>query len=129
MKNFDEWNEIKKKIESSFRSSVYFRERQIWWGKLGLNVGVEQDGKGKDFARPFLIIKKFNKKCFLALPLSRKNKDNKYYYTFNLNGDYVSALISQIRFMDRKRLMYKIGIINEDSFDEIKKAINIVNLC
>jgi hypothetical protein len=37
-----------------------FKEGDIWWCSIGMNVGVEIFGKGKYFARPVIIFKKFS---------------------------------------------------------------------
>ena len=72
-KDFLNWHRIKENIEFN-NNRVYFHKREIWWCSLGVNVGFEQDGKGKNFARPVLIFKKFNKEIFWALPISAKIK-------------------------------------------------------
>lgn len=38
-KDFDNWNELKKKIENYNRAPVKLGE--VYWARLGLNVGVE----------------------------------------------------------------------------------------
>ena len=48
-KDFNEWNELKKKINS--RNPIYVSERDIWFCSVGLNVGSEQSGKHKLFER------------------------------------------------------------------------------
>ena len=46
LKEFDKWNELKKKLHNSEKpKKFYFREREIWWCSLGLNIGFEEDGK------------------------------------------------------------------------------------
>ena len=57
MKDFDSWNRIKKKTHGSSRVK-YPKEGSVWWCKLGLNIGDEEDGKGDYFERPVLILKK-----------------------------------------------------------------------
>jgi hypothetical protein len=47
MKNFDGWNEIKKRLDSKNRTGVKVGE--VFWCKLGLNVGVEQNGNEEEF--------------------------------------------------------------------------------
>ena len=37
------------------KTAPRFKEREVWWCKIGLNVGVEQDGKGNNYTRPILI--------------------------------------------------------------------------
>jgi mRNA interferase MazF len=122
-KNFDEWNEDKKVIHSE-KEPIYFKENDIWWCKLGLNIGDEQDGKGQNFSRPILIIKKFNQFVFWAVPLSTKLKKNKYYIPCDSsNGETRAAIISQLRLISVKRLTDKTSIAEEVSVLKIKKAI------
>ncbi|MEK9183120.1 MAG: hypothetical protein AAB849_01275 [Patescibacteria group bacterium] len=48
---FIEWTKIKIRIHISERV-IYFREGEIWWASLGINIGHEQDGKNQNFERP-----------------------------------------------------------------------------
>ena len=43
-KDFDGWNEVK--IETNGEEPRRYTVREIWWCRLGANVGTEQDGKG-----------------------------------------------------------------------------------
>lgn len=49
---------------------------------MGQNIGFEQNGKGDNFVRPVIILKKFNKNMFFGIPLSTQIKDGKFYYYF-----------------------------------------------
>ena len=53
-KDFDRWNALKKKTEEK-PDNFGVNQREIWWTSLGLNVGVETDGKNADFE---IVIKK-----------------------------------------------------------------------
>ena len=79
MKDFDSWNIQKKVINTSSRSPT-FKEREIWWCRLGVNIGHEQDGKGMQAYRPILVLKKFNRQIFWGVPLTTQIKDNQYYH-------------------------------------------------
>ncbi|MDQ7009415.1 MAG: hypothetical protein Q9M94_03950 [Candidatus Gracilibacteria bacterium] len=57
-KDFDKWNKLKKNINNK-KQKFYVKEREVWSVKMGQNVGFEEDGKGKDFERPVLVLKKF----------------------------------------------------------------------
>lgn len=106
--------------------SIFFREKEVWWTALGVNIGFEQDGKGEEFRRPILILKKFNKYVVLVVPLTTKiKKDNKYYVSCSITGDNVErmVIISQLRLIDTKRFIDKLGVTDEKSFTEIKNAI------
>lgn len=72
-KNFDKWNEIKKKLDVSERS-VEFNEREIWWCSIGINVGSEQHSQTEDFSRPVLVIRKFTRDIFWGIPLTTRIK-------------------------------------------------------
>ena len=82
-KDFDNWNELKKKLEKREKFPS-FQEREIWWMNLGLNIGNEQCGKGNRLVRPVLILKKFNNHFFFGVPMSSIQKDNIYYSILNL---------------------------------------------
>ena len=123
-KDYQEWHEEKTAIEDSRDQRVFFHEREVWWCSIGFNVGFEQDGRGEKFARPVLVFKKFNKEVFWAIPLSTKIKTGKFYSTVDLgDGTTRVAIISQLRLIDAKRLIGKIGVIHENNYAEIQKAV------
>ena len=120
-KDFDKWTVVKKQCQDSLHR-LQFKERDVWWCKLGVNVGDEQDGKGDLFLRPVLVIKKFNKNVFVGLPLSTVIKDNNsFYHKFKFKGKDQSVIISQIKLIDSKRLSHKLGAIYQKDFEEIKE--------
>ena len=119
-KDFDNWNELKKKLDKREKFPS-FKEREIWWINLGLNVGDEQCGKSKLFSRPILIIKKFNNHFFFGIPLSSIQKDHKYYFNFEFKGKEQSAMMCQAKPFSAKRLSSKIGEIEKDLSDVINK--------
>ena len=85
MNEFDSWNEIKKQIDKvDDKPDRFPQEGEVWMSVLGRNIGFEQNGAGADFARPVLIVKKFNNRMFWGAPLSTKQKDFDFY--FNLSG-------------------------------------------
>lgn len=126
-KNFTEWNSEKTKIHQT-SSRVFFHEREVWWCRIGLNVGYEQDGKGDNFARPAIIFKKFNNEVCWVIPLSTKTKDGKFYIPVDLGDDTERvAIVSQLRLVDAKRLYQKIGVLNGGDYKRVQSAI--INLC
>ena len=80
-KKFDTWNEVKKNIESK-EQVASFKEREIYWANIGENVGFEQGGKGNDFTRPVLILKRFSKTMFFGIPLSTQTKHGSFFFEF-----------------------------------------------
>lgn len=78
MKRFDERNGLKKQIHEH-RHVFYVKQREVWYVHLGTNVGVEEDGKGRDFKRPVLVLKKIGN-VFAVLPMTTKGKDSRFYH-------------------------------------------------
>ena len=115
---------IKIKIRTHFADAAFdIYERQIWWASIGQNIGVEQNGKNASFERPVLIFRRFNNDQFWALPISTKVKTNKYCYTFSQNGKQFCVNLSQMRVMDRKRLLRYIGDLTPGDFFKVKAQI------
>ena len=121
-KDFHSWHELKADIDSA-EKRPYIHEREIWFCHLGVNVGSEQDGRGKSFLRPVIIFRKFNNEVFWAVPLTRTDKKSKYYYNFEFEDADSTAILSQIRLIDAKRLSHKIGSIPKESFNELKEKL------
>ncbi len=121
-KNFDKWNETKKEI-SEVDINKNFSERDAWFIKMGLNVGFEQDGKGDEYLRPVLVLKKFNKSVFLGIPLTKIEKDLPFYHTFEFKKEKSTAILSQVRLFDTKRLKFRYGKVSKFDFDEIKEKL------
>ncbi len=121
-KNFDSWNTEKKKIhETEFNGFVH--EREIWWCALGFNVGDEEDGKNDKFERPVLVLKKFNRKIVLTVPLTTKVKENSYYFPFTHEGIKFAVMFSQLRLLSTNRLTRRIRKIDNALFKQIKEKI------
>lgn len=134
-KNFDQWNIAKKEINKR-ASGPFYRERQVFWCDLGVNIGFEQDGAGEKYARPVVILKGFNRHVCLAIPLTTSTKENPYYFPLAITykDEYLKqttlpipsqsfAIISQIRLIDTKRLDTQIGYIPKDTFAILRKTI------
>ncbi|MDP3763798.1 MAG: hypothetical protein Q8Q92_04125 [bacterium] len=67
-KDFDNWNELKKKIETSEHEPERFPQvGEVWMCYLGKNIGFEQNAGGDNFSRPSLIVKKFNNQMFWSV--------------------------------------------------------------
>ena len=100
-----------------------FKERDVWWTSIGVNVGFEEDGKHENFVRPVLVLKKFNRELFLGVPLSTKLKDNKYYVRISVKQKIVSAMTSQIRVFSSKRIWNKLAELDKGDFLKINNEV------
>jgi len=122
-KEFDEWNEIKKQIDREELPRLY-HTREIWWCSLGVNVGFEQDGSGDEYRRPVLILKGLSESTCLVIPLTASGKNHVMRPSIGIIEDKEArALLSQIRVIDTKRLVRKVGYLNQTIFQRIRKAV------
>jgi mRNA-degrading endonuclease toxin of MazEF toxin-antitoxin module len=140
---FDEWNLEKKELQSQIQHQkslpkeeqkkiVYINNREVWYAKLGMNLGSESNWK-KNFRRPMLVIKKVGSMFFVA-PMTTKGQDNIFHHeirsaTYNLeeysNIPEISRVqLSQVRIIDRWRFLERIGTISENDFFTIKKKLS-----
>jgi len=120
---FIEWAKLKIRIHISEEEPVYFKEKEIWWASLGINIGYEQDGKNESFERPILVFKKFNEYMLWVLPLTSQDKIGKYYYQFEYEEKKYSVILSQLRTISSKRLLRKIRVFSEDDFNNVRNRI------
>lgn len=121
-KVFDGWN--KKKKELNDQKSTFYKEREIRWCSIGINIGFEQDGSTDSYKRPVLILKGFSRNVCLILPLTTSLKKNPYHiYIGEIENKKSFAITSQIKLIDTKRLHDKIYNLNKEKFEEIRKAV------
>ena len=100
-----------------------FKERDIWWVSVGVNVGYEEDGKHEKYLRPVLVLRKFNRDLFLGVPMSTKLKENPYYVKVTVKNQAVSVLISQIRAFSAKRIEDKLAEIDSNDFKKVRYEV------
>lgn len=124
MEIYDKWNEIKKDIETKNKKFT-FKVREIYWLRVGQNVGYEIYGKGEEFLRPVLIFRKFSKDSFLGIPLSSQIKDDMFHFQFTpINKLKInSAILSQIKLFSSKRIHDKMGKISNEDFGNLKEKL------
>lgn len=125
-KDFEGWNIKKQSIDIRLQAPFY-HEREVWWCSLGVNVGYEQDGTGRNYDRPVLIIKGFNPQVFFGVALTGKKRQSKYHLPVGLvEGREASAILSQVRLIDTKRLIRKASTLDESTFKLVKEALKKV---
>lgn len=123
-KDFDSWNKEKKQTDKrEVGYDFFYYPREIWWCAIGVNVGVETDGKHENFERPVLIIKKFNKDMFWGIPLTTNEKIGEFYQKITHDEGISWAALSQIKTFSTKRLLRKIGKIPVNEFGTIQNKL------
>jgi mRNA-degrading endonuclease toxin of MazEF toxin-antitoxin module len=122
-KDFKKWNKQKQNIHEN-KERPFFNDAEVWFAKLGENIGYEQDGRGEDFLRPGLVLKKFNSSLLWIIPLTKTQKVGKYYFSFSFSKNIVSvAILSQLRVIDSKRLEYRVGKMKTLEYVELTKKL------
>jgi mRNA interferase MazF len=121
-KRFFEWIKLKEKLHSKEHAPPLFKEGEIWWSHFGENVGTEMNGKSDLFTRPVVILKKYDRYSFLAVPLSTKHKEGTWYVTFTHGQKRQTAVLSQARVINYRRLKELMGKLDGNDYQDIKKA-------
>lgn len=126
-KDFEKWSKNKSEV-NEIEKRPFFHEGEIWWCKIGINIGFEQDGGGEDYLRPVIIFKKFNNEIFWAIPLTHTNKNTKYYFQLEKENDQTStAILSQIRLVDARRLSHKLEKnVSKEDFSLLTKKFKVL---
>lgn len=120
LKDFITWINFKINLQNSGKPKP-FKEREIWWCSLGVNVGIETDGKNEKFNRPVLIIKKFNQHQFWGIPLTSQIKEeNDFYFKVLIKQKVNYVCLTQMRVFDVKRL-------NNPLDKDYKLPLNVFN--
>ena len=127
-KDFQKWHGKKAQIDA-IEKRPFFHEREVWFCHVGANVGFEQDGRGEDFIRPVVIMRKFTNEIFWGIPLTKfikkiSKEAERYYFTFSFIKNIKSiAILSQIRLIDAKRLSRHIGVVPDEDFTELTRKL------
>ena len=128
IRDFDSWNKVKKNIDTVERAA-FAHPREVWWCSLGLNIGVEADGKNENFERPILVVKVYNKHSMLVLPMTSKAKDDKFHALVEVEevnketGEEFTKTVfiklTQARMISNKRLLRKVNVVDKETFSNV----------
>ncbi len=119
---FDDWNDKKKRLHAS-RPNILFKEGQIWWCSLGVNVGEEVLGKGPMYLRPAIVLRKVTHTSCVVIPTTTQAKYGSWYYPLEINNLKRWAMMHQIRYISSKRLRNRESTIPSVDFRALKKAL------
>lgn len=126
IKDFDNWNNIKKSINDIDRPLCSIRE--VRWCAIGHNIGSEIDGKGESFARPVVILKFLSPNTCLTVPLTHSQKTGEYILEFEFQGEKIKARLDQVKIVDVKRMKKRIGKLSQSDFISLKtKVLNFIS--
>jgi len=118
--SFDKWNTLKKRLDKK-EKIIKFSNANIYFMSIGKNIGYESYGKDQLFLRPVLVYKKLSKTTFLGIPLTSKQREGSYYFSFNYKKDKTStAMFNQMRVFDIRRSEYLSGSINKNIYKNLE---------
>jgi len=124
MKDFITWMPKKIKINNLNHKPPYVSEGDIWWVSIGENIGSEIDEKSDLFSRPVIIYKKLAHGFYLVIPTSTKNKSGTWYVSYKHKGIDNVACLHQVRTIDYRRVLSKLGTLDDSDFVRIQNGFN-----
>ena len=119
IKTLQDWCKLKSVLWRK-ETKIIFKQGDIWWCSLGMNLGEEVIGKGLKFTRPVLIYRKFTSNSFLGLPLTKQEKKGTWYVEITIHGEKRWVMLNQARVLDKKRLTSRIGALDSTDFNKVK---------
>jgi mRNA interferase MazF len=120
--DFDAWNIKKKKLDKD-RRDLLFKEGEIWWCAVGKNIGEEVYGKGREFRRPVVVLKKLSHNSCIAIPTTTKPREGSWYHHLNVAHKDRWVMMNQIRFISANRLWVRESSLSVDEFRKLKKSV------
>lgn len=121
-KDFDKWNNIKKRLENNL-IKFFFKEGEIWWMSVGINIANESCGKGEIFRRPVLVLRKLSGSSFVGLPLSSKEKNGSWFIDVLINNQKRYVLLYQIRMFSTNRFESRLATLDDNDFKKVKEKL------
>lgn len=128
LKKFFEWMWIKEKLHHHEYVPPLFKEGEIWWCHAGENIGIEMNGKGERFTRPFFVLKKYDRYSFLGLPLTTKEKTGTWYVVVHFGGGNQTIVLAQGRVFDYRRLKEKMGELEEGESEKVHEGYFLLHV-
>ena len=124
MKDFANWFSKKAHLDRLVHKPPYVSEGDIWWASIGENVGSEVNGKSDLFSRPVIVLKKLAHGFYFVIPTSTKDKHGSWYVPYKHQGVSNVACLHQVRAIDYRRILSKLGTLDDTDFARVKNGFN-----
>ena len=121
-KDFDQWNERKKELENVTKR-LLFKEGEVWWCAVGLNISNESCGKGEIFRRPILVLKKLSGTSCVGIPLSTQKKVGSWFTDITIHNTTQYMLLYQIRMFSTNRFQRRLTTLDINDFAKVKEKL------
>lgn len=118
-KDFDSWNVLKKRLDSH-EVFLPIKEGEVWWCSVGANVGIEMCGKGQEFSRPVVVLKKLSRFGFYGVPLTSHLHEGSWFVEFEFKNRKQYASFAQVRIFSTNRLTNRMGTLPMSDYSKIK---------
>ncbi|MFA5349225.1 MAG: type II toxin-antitoxin system PemK/MazF family toxin [Candidatus Paceibacterota bacterium] len=119
IKSLKEWCELKMILWMKSGKTI-FKQGEIWWCSVGVNLGEEIFGKGEKFTRPVLIFKKLTSSSFLGLPLTTQEKLGSWYVEITIHGKRNWVMLNQARILDKKRITNRLVTLDDADLKKVR---------
>lgn len=119
-KDFLGWAKVAEEVEKRERR-LEVKSGAIYWANLGENVGSELVGKGRDFARPVLILAQFNLRMVLVVPITSRAHDQRGYHEIVVAGKLERLALEQTRPIDVLRIGDFLDEVAPNELEKIRK--------
>jgi mRNA interferase MazF len=123
-RNFTEWMSRKQEVDALAHTPPFVSVGDVWWASVGENVGSEINGKSALFSRPVIILKKLAHGFYFVIPTSTKEKVGSWYVSFTHQGVRSVACLHQSRAIDHRRVLGKIGTLDDADLVRVKKGFH-----
>lgn len=121
-KDFDTWNGRKKTLDVTKRN-LLFKEGEIWWCSIGVNVGEEVYGKGENFRRPVVILKKLSHNSCIVMPTTTRERSGSWFHHLHIKNKDRWVMMNQMRFISGNRLWVRESSLSYEELSELKKSV------
>ena len=121
--DFDAWNEEKKAIHIAARLPP-FREREVWWCAIGVNVGSEVYGKGRQRTRPVIVMRRLNREAAIVVPVTSQQPAylGDWYHPMHWSGRAQWAMLHQTRMVSAARFTSRMVTLPMNDLHALKAA-------
>ena len=90
---------------------------------MGLNIKTESCGKGEDYQRPVLVLRKLSAESFVGVPLSSKKKEGTWFCEITVHEEKRYALLYQIRMFSTNRFQRRLATLDDTDFRKVKEKL------
>ncbi len=103
---------------------LFIKNAEIWWVSFGVNLGVEINGKSKEYSRPALILKVYSREAALVIPLTSKDKSSSKHHKYigEVKDKPAYAILSQARVVDTIRFQERVKRLSDKKFRSVVSA-------